>query len=80
MVRVSQWKVDKTLAGKSVRRQTSGDNGVEYGKLRQESGKIVSSRYVHTTTTTKPRTTDMTVLLIGKRNSIIPRKKRKTEM
>src|SRR5712671_6132488 len=43
-VRVSQCRPDKTLAGKSVRRQTSGDNGVEYGKFRYQRGKMVRSR------------------------------------
>ena len=47
MVRVSPWGVNKVLAGTSVRHQTSGDGGYEHRKLRQESGKIVSSRYAH---------------------------------
>jgi hypothetical protein len=35
---------------------------------------------MHAIVRTKPRTTNVTVLLMGKRNSTSPRKKRKTDM
>ena len=65
--------MEKVLARTSARRQTSGDGGFEYRKLRQESGKITSSRYAH------HRDDEAEVLLMDKKSSIIPRK-RKAEM
>src|ERR1700735_4271677 len=55
------------------------ERGVRYGQLRRKFGNRVNIPYMKVKTTTQPRVEKATVLLMGRRNSMRPATKRKTE-